>query len=1205
MNTPTHSEIVSKAAPSLYNGTVNPKRDYTTTPFTFTVIYQDADNDPPSYVRVWLNGLEYDMSKANPSDDDYTDGCEYSLTLYLSKGTYDYFFRASDGSTTVRDPPDYSAYSDLAVLNSGPSLYSGSVSPSSGYATTTFTYTVTYKDVDNDPPEYVKVQIDGVSWYMSKANPSDNDYTDGCVYTYSTTLNKGSHTYEFKASDGDIHAYLPDDYGYYNGPTVYNSGPVLSSGGVSPSSGSSTTTFTYTVTYTDADNDAPSYIRVYIDGNYYGMSKQDPGDSDYTDGCIYTYSTTLSKGNHNYYFSASDGSDSARLPSSGSSSGPTVVNSAPTLSSGGVSPSSGSSTTTFTYTVTYTDADNDAPSYIRVYIDGNYYGMSKQDPGDSDYTDGCIYTYSTTLSKGNHNYYFSASDGSDSARLPSSGSSSGPTVVNSAPTLSSGGVSPSSGYTTTIFTYTVTYADADNDAPSYVRVYIDGNYYSMSKQDPGDDDYTDGCVYTYSTTLSGGSHNYYFYTSDGSDSARLPPSGSNSGPTVEEPEVEIWGDTTIWNTIVKSNTEIILNGNLTIASGGSLTLTNVTLRINCTSNGSNHIEVQGGGALYINDTDGDPSTRGDATNITALNPNHRFTFLVRSGATFQMNNSELHHCGYTGDYPYTGAGLWINTNNTHVENNTLTNNHHGIILYYAHHNTLENNTATNNSGHGFYLYGSSNNTLENNTAANNSDDGFRLYGSSNNTLENNTATNNSYGFYLYGSSNNTFSGNTATNNGNDGFKLYYSSNNTFSNNTAADNGGDGLDMYGSDNNSFTNNLAQNNTGNGFWIDGDFNSFIGNTAINNGHGFLLIFALNNTLVNNIAEKNRGCGFYPSSSTDNTSFTGNIAKDNLRDGFEMHGSNSYFYNNEAINNSEYGFDFLVGPHFVSNNTANNNHWGGFRIYSNYNTLVNNKANNNTQYGFILWKANNNNLSSNEAINNGIYGFYLYNSTDNELPGNTAINNSVHGFYLDSLSINNDLTGSLEKNYVQVELRDLLNNLPVQGAEVKIEVDGETVYASPGFGGTNSTTDIKGLTGWILVPYRKFISGTVFVENETKVTMSYAGLYIVNNSRIVSVSTSHTETFFVDNVPPSVTITTPGSDTVTNFGPIYILGHFNGTGSRVQNIFCNDSRFDLLSSDLSEVGTFSFVNNTAIPTGDFWVNITVQDESGLVVFMLDTWL
>ncbi|MEX2705605.1 MAG: right-handed parallel beta-helix repeat-containing protein [Candidatus Freyrarchaeum guaymaensis] len=639
------------------------------------------------------------------------------------------------------------------------------------------------------------------------------------------------------------------------------------------------------------------------------------------------------------------------------------------------------------------------------------------------------------------------------------------------------------------------------------------------------------------------------------DSARLKSTAIRRILVGQSISTTTWENKTVTGSETYSNVEIILNGNLTIASGGSLTLTNVTLRINCTANGSNHIEVQSGGALYINDTDGNPATKDDATIITALNPSCRYLFWVRNGAIFQMNNSELSYCGYLEGHPYSSGGLWINTNDAIIENNTLTNNHYGIILYYAHHNTMRSNNATNNTRDGFFLYSSNNNTLSNNTA---------------------------------------------TNNGNDGFELYYSSNNTFSNNTAADNGGDGLDMYGSDNNSFTNNLAQNNTGNGFWIDGDFNSFIGNTAINNGHGFLLIFALNNTLVNNIAEKNRGCGFYPSSSTDNTSLTGNIAKDNLRDGFEMHGSNSYFYNNEAINNSEYGFDFLVGPHFVSNNTANNNHWGGFRIYSNHNTLVNNKANNNTQYGFILWKANNNNLSSNEAINNGIYGFYLYNSTDNELPGNTAINNSVHGFYLDSLSTNNDLTGSLEKNYVQVELRDLLNNLPVQGAEVKIEVDGETIYASPGFGGTNSTTDINGLTGWILVPYRKFISGTVFVENETKVTLSYTGLYIVNNSRIVSVSTSHTETFFVDNVPPSVTITTPWSDTVTNFGPIYILGHFNGTGSRVQNIFCNDSRFDLLSSDLSEVGTFSFVNNTAIPTGDFWVNITVQDESGLVVFM-----
>jgi surface protein len=204
----------------------------------------------------------------------------------------------------------------------------------------------------------------------------------------------------------------------------------------------------------------------------------------------------------------------------------TVKNSAPTLTSGSVSPGSGTSTTTFTYTVTYTDADNNAPLYMRVYIDGSAYTMSKQNAGDVTYTDGCIYVYSRTLAPALHDYYFATSDGTAPA---TTSTYSGPTVMNSAPTLTSGTVSPSGGTPTTTFTYTVTYTDADNNAPSYMRVYIDGIYYTMSKQNAGDVTYTDGCIYTYSCSLVAGSHNYFFNTSDGYATTTTT---TSTGPTV-------------------------------------------------------------------------------------------------------------------------------------------------------------------------------------------------------------------------------------------------------------------------------------------------------------------------------------------------------------------------------------------------------------------------------------------------------------------------------------------------------------------------------------------------------------------------------------------------------------------------------------------------------------------------------------------------
>jgi len=51
------------------------------------------------------------------------------------------------------------------------------------------------------------------------------------------------------------------------------------------------------------------------------------------------------------------------------------------------------------------------------------------------------------------------------------------------------------------------------------------------------------------------------------------------------------------------NEEIILNGNLVISPDSSLTLTNVKLVINSTSNGQQSINIQQWGKLYINDSE--------------------------------------------------------------------------------------------------------------------------------------------------------------------------------------------------------------------------------------------------------------------------------------------------------------------------------------------------------------------------------------------------------------------------------------------------------------------------------------------------------------------------------------------------------------------------------------------------------------------------
>ncbi|MEM2899216.1 MAG: PKD domain-containing protein [Thermoplasmata archaeon] len=426
--------------PSLASVSVIPSSGNINDVFKFGVIYDDEDNDAPSYIRVQIDSNIYNMlldtsSSAPFHDGTYTNGEKYYYSTNLPAGTHTYKFIASDGSD-VAQTTTYTL--TVSASNQAPVLSSGSVTPSSGVLGSTFTFVVNYTDADNNMPSYVRVNIDGVNYEMSKQNSMDNVYSDGCIYVYSTSsLSLGSHTYKFSASDGSMSCNLPTS-GSYTGPTVTNTAPTLTNGNVTPTSGLVGSTFTYMVTYTDANNNAPSFVYVKIDSTNQTMSKLNGADNTYTDGCIYVYTTSsLTVGTHTYQFFTSDGIVNVQTSQF---TGPTVtspVNHAPTLTSGSVSPTSGTTSTTFKYTVIYTDEDNNPPSGgVKVIINGTSYTMSVDTSAtstlrDGIYTNGEQYVYTRTFSAGTYNYRFNATDGSLGANLPSSGTYSGPTVTQS------------------------------------------------------------------------------------------------------------------------------------------------------------------------------------------------------------------------------------------------------------------------------------------------------------------------------------------------------------------------------------------------------------------------------------------------------------------------------------------------------------------------------------------------------------------------------------------------------------------------------------------------------------------------------------------------------------------------------------------------------------------------------------------------------
>ncbi|MBI5729243.1 MAG: hypothetical protein HY983_03340 [Candidatus Magasanikbacteria bacterium] len=73
---------------------------------TFKVVFADADNNPPTYVRIVIDGLPYDLAKDTGQDGIFVNGEVYAFTATstLPSGQHTYHFETSDGIVTARLP---------------------------------------------------------------------------------------------------------------------------------------------------------------------------------------------------------------------------------------------------------------------------------------------------------------------------------------------------------------------------------------------------------------------------------------------------------------------------------------------------------------------------------------------------------------------------------------------------------------------------------------------------------------------------------------------------------------------------------------------------------------------------------------------------------------------------------------------------------------------------------------------------------------------------------------------------------------------------------------------------------------------------------------------------------------------------------------------------------------------------------------------
>ena len=86
-------EIKPNNIPKLSNGNMEPSFGDTETEFTFSVIYTYEDSNPPEYVRVIIDNMEYDMTLKDQLNSSVR---IYEYRTKLSEGRHCYYFMAAD-----------------------------------------------------------------------------------------------------------------------------------------------------------------------------------------------------------------------------------------------------------------------------------------------------------------------------------------------------------------------------------------------------------------------------------------------------------------------------------------------------------------------------------------------------------------------------------------------------------------------------------------------------------------------------------------------------------------------------------------------------------------------------------------------------------------------------------------------------------------------------------------------------------------------------------------------------------------------------------------------------------------------------------------------------------------------------------------------------------------------------------------------------
>lgn len=418
-------------------------------------------------------------------------------------------------------------------------------------------------------------------------------------------------------------------------------------------------------------------------------------------------------------------------------------------------------------------------------------------------------------------------------------------------------------------------------------------------------------------------------------------------------------------------------------------------------------------------------------------------FTIRNSGSHIVQVFNVDNCNLTGNTLTEGSvGIYLmNTKDSHISSNDISNNHIGIRFEFCDGCLLENNNVMDNQDAGVYVAYSSNIVASSNFLVENINQGFYLNHSSGNIVRENLVADNGAGIQFHYSSGNTIVDNNVTGNSEGGITLYYSTSNVINGNVVTHNGlGMRLAYSGGntirDNNiasndynfeveaatlsSFVNDIDTSNTVDGRQIyylvnqenlvvnsssNAGYIAVVNSTDIlikdlnlaRNGEGLLCVYTDLATIENcTLTNNRRGIHLYSSSYA---TVRDNTITENLAEGvslYECH-KNNVSDNLVAGNGVGMCFYYLTNSSIVRNNVTSNFERGVQVLGSSYNIMDQNRLDKNGREGIYMFNSDNNIVDDNKVTENHHDGIWVDTCENNILTRNDVSWNDGNGIYV----------------------------------------------------------------------------------------------------------------------------------------------------------------------------------------------------------------